>query len=196
MLDFLFKHPKAADAYDLVANSPSVQYLADAAESAAKMAPVNVPLPPRETLIHRLVSPILTTLAIIIVGAVVWIFVRIVQCILLAADSVMTKTDIKVSSKGVSIPVKNIPHEEYVDITRRGVMSAYKRFVDTAAGSFTSSPSVKESKPKRSHRHTGKRMRKRIHGYYHDSSSESGSDTSENSYFESVYETYTIKKED
>ncbi|KAK9375412.1 uncharacterized protein V1513DRAFT_442862 [Lipomyces chichibuensis] len=173
---FFRRNDKAADILDRLANSDAAQRLVDAAQTASRIAPIDVPILSRESLLHKIVAPTLFMIGIITLAVIGLFVLRCVRAVLLSVNEALATSSIKVSSNNVSIPVKNIPHERYVDITRGKV---YSLWMNSSAPGFKSRYwGLRDERPDLRARN---RIRKRVHNYLHgaDSESESGSTTSQ-----------------
>ncbi|KAK9389642.1 hypothetical protein V1515DRAFT_593994 [Lipomyces mesembrius] len=163
------RNDKAADILDRLANSDTAQRLADAAQTASRTAPINVPILSRESLLHKIVAPTLFIVGIITLAVIGLFVLRCVRAVLMSVNEALATSSIKVSSNNVSIPVKNIPHERYVDLTRGKI---YSLWMNSSAPGFKSRYWRPDLRARHRHRH---RIRKRVHNYLHGSDSESDS---------------------
>ncbi|KAK9353871.1 hypothetical protein V1523DRAFT_409819 [Lipomyces doorenjongii] len=173
---FFRRNDKTTDILDQLANSDTAQRLADAAQTASRTAPINVSILSRESLLHKIVAPTLFIVAIITLAVIGLFVLRCVRAVLMSVNEALTASSIKVSSNNMSIPVKNIPHERYVDLTRGKI---YSLWMNSSAPGFKSRYwGLRDERPdlrgRHRHRH---RIRKRVHNYLHGSDSESDSDS-------------------
>ncbi|KAK9320516.1 hypothetical protein V1517DRAFT_329211 [Lipomyces orientalis] len=169
-------HDQAAAALERLANSNAAQRLANVAEAAAHAAPLKVPLPQRESLIHEIVAPSLLIIGLITIAVIGFIVLRCVRAVLLSFGEALESSSIKFSSNAVSIPVQTIPQEKYVDITRRNI---YSLWMNSSAPGFKSRYwQLRDERPRPHHYHR-RRVKKRLQEYWNPvSDNESDSSTS------------------
>ncbi|KAK9248696.1 hypothetical protein V1506DRAFT_528645 [Lipomyces tetrasporus] len=165
---------KAAGALERLANSNAAQRLANVADAVANAAPLKVPLPERESLIHKIIAPSLFIIGLVTLAVIGLIVLRCVRAVLLSLGEALESSSVKISSNAVSIPVQTIPHEKYVDITRRNI---YSLWMNSSAPGFKSRYwQLRDERPRPYHYHR-RRVKKRLQEYWN-SASDSESDSS------------------
>ncbi|KAK9316034.1 hypothetical protein V1524DRAFT_56193 [Lipomyces starkeyi] len=175
---FFHRNDKAAGILDQLVNSNTAKRLADAAQ---RSSPIDVPILSRESLLHKIVAPTLFIAGIITLAVIGLFVLRCVRAVLLSVNEALATSSIKVSSNNVSIPVKNIPHERYVDITRGKI---YSLWVNSSAPGFKSRYwGLRDERPDlRAHHRHRHLIRERVHNYLHGSDSESDSGSTSSQY--------------